>query len=56
MGKTEMISSKVRNKTRVYTPSTLVQFEILARALREEKGIKMAINRKEKIKLFIICK
>jgi hypothetical protein len=53
IGKTENITSKVRNKSRVSTLSTLIQHSsgILVRALRQEEEIKGIKIEKEEVKL-----
>ena len=51
--KTESIPSKIRNKTRVSTLTTIIQhsLEVLAMAIREEKEIKGNHVGKEEVKL-----
>ena len=57
MVKTESISSKVRNKTRMSTLATIIQhsFEVLATAIREEKEIKRIQIGKEEVKLSLFA-
>ena len=49
----ESISSKIRNKTRVSTLTTVIQhsLEVLVMAIREEKEIKEIQTGKEEVKL-----
>jgi hypothetical protein len=52
-GETESISSGVRNKTRVSTFFTLIQYDakFLARAVKKEKKVKWIQIGKEEVKL-----
>jgi hypothetical protein len=55
MGKTEDISSKIINETRVSSISSLVQCSALKlRAVRQESGIKM-IQRGKEVKLSLFA-
>ena len=51
VGKTENIPPKIRNKTRVFTFTTIfnIVLEVLATAIREEKEIKGIQIRKEEV-------
>ena len=56
-GKTESISSKIRNKTRMSTPPLLfnIVLEVLATAIREEKEIKGIQIGIEEVKLSLFA-
>jgi hypothetical protein len=56
-GKTETISSNVKNETRVSTFSTLIHYStgIPSRAIKQEKEIKGIINRKERSQIILPC-
>ena len=58
MMKTESISSKFRNKTRVPTLTLLfnIVLEVLFMAIREQKEIKEIQIENEEVKLFTICR
>ena len=51
----ESISSKIRNKSRVSTLTTVIQhsLEVLVMAIREEKEIKEIQTGKEEVKLLL---
>jgi hypothetical protein len=56
-GKTESISSKIRNETMRFTLSNLfyVVLEFLAKAIRQDKEIKGIQIGKEEVKLFLLA-